>query len=276
MVDESRWSKSFAEKMRIGRERWKRENIERLKKERAAAAEEASRKLEIMREEMRRKSEESRAKSQEPKLIWRTENLQEELPMTTKNEVEKIQSVTQEIIPESLAKVFYASGIFKDIKSEAQAVVKILAGREMGLSPIQSMTNVFVLDNKVGYETKVFLSKVKKSGRYDYAVRFTYGDDKKLEACDVTFSALKKDDWVEIGTSNFSVYDAARLGLINKSNYKNYLNLMLFYRAASNGIKMFCPDILDGAALKEEYQEVLSEGKEDVAEEISLEGLDNE
>jgi hypothetical protein len=262
--------------MRIGRERWKRENIERLKRERAAAAEEASRKLEIMREEMRRKSEERRAGSQEPKLIWRTENLQEELPMTTKNEVEKIQSVTQEIIPESLAKVFYASGIFKDIKSEAQAVVKILAGRELGLTPIQAMNNVYVLDNKVGYETKVFLSKVKKSGRYDYSYKFIDGKDGKLEACEVTFYSKENGEKVLIGSSSFSVYDAAKLGLINKSNYKNYLDLMLFYRAAIKGIKMCCPDILDGAAVHEEYQEILSEGKEVAAEEISLEGLDNE
>jgi hypothetical protein len=275
MVDESRWSKSFAEKMRIGRERWKRENIERLKRERAAAAEEA-RKLENMRAEMRRKSEESRAEKQELSLVYRTENLQEELPMTTKNEVEKIQSVTQEIIPESLAKVFYASGIFKDIKSEAQAVVKILAGREMGLTPIQSMNNVFLLEGKAGFETKVFLSKVKKSGKYDYKVKFIYSADKKLESCETTFYSIRKDELIEIGTSSFSVYDAARLGLINKSNYKNYLNLMLFYRAASNGIKMFCPEILDGAVVKEEYQEVLSEGREEVAEEISLEGFDNE
>ncbi|MDR2251830.1 MAG: hypothetical protein LBD98_03265 [Endomicrobium sp.] len=175
-----------------------------------------------------------------------------------------------EIMPEGLAKVFYESKIFKDVQSEAQAIVKILAGREMGLSPIQSMNTVYILDSKIGYETKVFLSKLKKSEKYDYEVTFTEKDAKVESATVDFFKVTKKDDPNSfIGSSQFSIYDAARIGLINKTSYKNYPKLMLFYRAASNGIKMFCPEILDGAALVEDYIELMPSTQE---VEVSLKG----
>jgi hypothetical protein len=189
-----------------------------------------------------------------------------------KEEAERSAIMKEHAIPEGLAKVFFESGIFKDIKSVSQATVKILAGREMGLSPMQSMTNVYILENKVEYGTEIFLSKIKKSEKYDYSVKFNEKDN-KIESCDVTFYSINLGERIEIGTTNFSVFDAARLGLINKFNYKNYLDLMLFYRAAIKGIKIFCPDILGGAEVHEEYQEVIPDEKGNVdllEEEVSL------
>ncbi|MDR1104175.1 MAG: hypothetical protein LBK92_02310 [Endomicrobium sp.] len=164
----------------------------------------------------------------------------------------------QEIIPSGLAKVFYESKIFKDVQSEAQAIVKILAGREMGLSPIQSMNGVYIVENKIGYETKILLSKLKKSGKYDYEVAFSENKE-KVEKATVDFFRIRtngQEGKEFIGSSQFTIQDAARIGLINKQAYKNYPQLMMFYRAASNGMKMYCPDILDGAALAEDYIEI--------------------
>jgi hypothetical protein len=184
------------------------------------------------------------------------------------------------IMPEGLAKVFYESKIFKDVQSEAQAIVKILAGREMGLSPIQSMNTVYILDSKIGYETKVFLSKLKKSGKYDYEVTFVCLKDKNnsevVEKATLDFFRIdgKEGKKEFIGSSQFTMYDAARIGLINKAAYKNYPKLMMFYRAASNGIKMYCPEILEGGVLAEDYIEVgaMSEmGKEEEVE-VRLKG----
>jgi hypothetical protein len=157
----------------------------------------------------------------------------------------------------ALAKIFYDSKIF-DVTSVSQVVVKILAGREMGLSPIQSMSSVYILDNKVGYEVKVLLGVLKKSGRYDYTSTFLYDDKGILHTCIVKFYKTGQDDKrVALGESTFSLVDVAKLGLQDKSYYQNYPDLMLFYRAASKGIKMFCPDVLDGAAMYEDYIELL-------------------
>jgi hypothetical protein len=278
----------------MDRNNWKQENIERLRKEREATAQTAANKLQIFRDQMRRNKEVREeevatvAKQFETELkalqkiadAKQKEQTRMENKITTadlrnqnRNNYPRRRNVVakDDMSPTELGKVFFESGMFKDIKSASQAMVKIIAGREMGLTPIQSMNNLFVLEGKVGFETKVFLSKVKKSGRYDYSVKFIYGNDEKLEACETTFYSLRNDEQKEIGTSRFSIFDAARLGLINKQNYKNYLDLMLFYRAATKGIKMFCPDVLDGAVLREEYQEVISTDEKTTPQQISLE-----
>jgi hypothetical protein len=193
--------------------------------------------------------------------------------MNKKIENVEQESNLQEVIPKGLAKVFYESKIFKDVQSEAQAIVKILAGREMGLSPIQSMNGVYIVENKIGYETKILLSKLKKSGKYDYEVTFEEKEG-KTESATVDFFRIMVNNpngngKEFIGSTKFTIYDAARIGLINKSAYKNYPQLMMFYRAASNGMKMYCPDILDGAALAEDYIEVET-SQEKKETEISL------
>ena len=48
----------------------------------------------------------------------------------------------------SLGSVLAKSGYFSDAKGEAQAVVKVLAGREMGFGPIASMTGVHIVQGK--------------------------------------------------------------------------------------------------------------------------------
>jgi hypothetical protein len=128
------------------------------------------------------------------------------------------------------------------------------------------MNGVYIVENKIGYETKILLSKLKKSGKYDYEVTFKENEG-KVESATVDFFRIivnnQNGNGKElIGSTKFTIYDAARIGLINKSAYKNYPQLMMFYRAASNGMKMYCPDILDGAALAEDYIEVVSNQEE--------------
>jgi hypothetical protein len=156
------------------------------------------------------------------------------------------------------AQIFFDSGIFKDVKSAAQAFVKIAAGREIGLSPIMSMNSVYIVDNKIAYETKIFLSRLKSGGKYDYEI--IKNTDKE---CEIAFYRLALNEGTETripqGKSRFTFEDAARAGLANKTSYKNYPALMLFYRAASNGIKLFCPDVLEGRPLYEDLIELTDE-----------------
>ena len=70
----------------------------------------------------------------------------------------------------TLGDIFVQSGMFTDIKSQAQAVVKILAGRELGLSPLESMTNIYIVNGKVALQAKVIAALIKKSGKYDYRI----------------------------------------------------------------------------------------------------------
>ncbi len=141
-----------------------------------------------------------------------------------------------------LGDVFIKSQMFKDVKDQAQAVVKILAGKELGLSPLESMTNVYIVNGKITMQAKIIASLIKKSKKYDYKiVKLTN------EECILKFFQEEQD----VGDSTFSMQDAAKAGIINKDVWKNYPRNMLFARALSNGARWYCSDVYCGYTSEE-------------------------
>jgi len=179
---------------------------------------------------------------EEKKKVLKTKSLQ----------VSEIESLNE---PMALGNVFMKSGMFKDIKSQAQAVVKILAGRELGLAPLESMTNIYMVNGKVALQAKIIGSLIKKSTKYDYVV-----DKLDNNECSMTFYSL---EWVkqengesvfsrrEIGKSTFTIKDAALAGIVNKDVWKNYPRNMLFARALSNGARWYTSDVFCGYTAEE-------------------------
>lgn len=141
---------------------------------------------------------------------------------------------------ERAAKAMTASGFFADTKQAAQAVVKILAGQELGFGPFASMTGVHVIQNKPVLAANLMAAAVKRTGKYNYRV-LTLTDDH----CEIAFFEGGK----EVGRSAFSMHDAEQAGLPNKDNWKKYPRNMLFARALSNGQKWYCPDVFNGATV---------------------------
>lgn len=162
--------------------------------------------------------------------------------------VEKKENKSLSILEDkNVAQAFFDSGIFKNVKNAAQALVKIIAGREQGLAPIQSMSSVFIYNDQICYLTKVFLAKIKKTKSYDYRVK-----ESNDKVCTIEFYKDKQ----LIGTTTYTYQEAIKAGLVNKDNWRKYPTLMLYYRAGSNGIKMFMPEILDGANIYEDFDEI--------------------
>src|SRR5688572_2458447 len=69
-----------------------------------------------------------------------------------------------------LSVMFFESGMFLDIKSAAQAGVKMLAGHELGFSPMISMTGVHFFQGKPVVGAGLQASLIKDSGKYEYKV----------------------------------------------------------------------------------------------------------
>jgi len=145
----------------------------------------------------------------------------------------------------TLGKAFAESGMFPDIKSAAQAVVKIQAGQEIGLPPFASMAGIHIISGKPTIGAGLIAATIKGSGKYDY--RVTEQTDK---ICAITFFQGKE----VLGTSTFTFEDAKKAGTKNIDKFpKN----MLFARAISNGVKWFCPDIFSGPVyVPEEMEQV--------------------
>lgn len=134
------------------------------------------------------------------------------------------------------------SGYFADMRSAAQAVVKIMAGKELHLGPVASMTNIFVVNGRIALSAGVLATLVKRSGKYDYRVRAMDND-----GCTIAFFQRGAVGWEESGESTFTAADARTAGLLDKPGpWRQYRRNMLFNRALSNGVRWHCPDVAHG------------------------------
>jgi hypothetical protein len=136
------------------------------------------------------------------------------------------------------AQLFVASNLFADTKGVAQAAVKILAGRELGLGPFEAMRDVNIIQGKTTLAAAQVSARIKKSGIYDFEiVEFT--DKKTVLRFTKNGKALKPD-------VSFDMDDAKRLGLAGKDNYVKQARTMLFWRAVTMGARMHCPEVFGG------------------------------
>lgn len=156
--------------------------------------------------------------------------------------------------PMALGNVFAQSGMFPDIKTQAQAVVKIMAGKELGLSPFQALASIYPVNGKLCLSSNAMASMIKKSKTYDYSI-----DEHDEKTCKINFYRIKNDADELIGTSTFTIENAAKAGLINKDNWKNYPKNMLFARALSNGARWYCPNVICGWYTVEEIEDIPSQ-----------------
>lgn len=132
---------------------------------------------------------------------------------------------------ERLGRAMVASKYFEDADSISKAIVKILAGKEMGFGPIASMNGIHVIKGKPSIGANLMAAKVKAHPRYDYRVKHL--DD---AACVIAFF----ENGEQIGASSFTVQDAQKAGTQNMGKFPRN---MLFARAMSNGVKWYCPDV---------------------------------
>ena len=136
-----------------------------------------------------------------------------------------------------VAKAMVASGYFNDAKDVAQAIVKIMAGQEMGLPPFAAMTSIHVIKGKPVLGANALATLVKSHPSYDYRV-------KSLDAKGCTIAFYENGE--HLGDSSFTAADAKAAGLAG-GNWQKYPRNMMFARAISNGAKWFTPGIFGGA-----------------------------
>lgn len=154
------------------------------------------------------------------------------------------------------AKAFAASGMFSDVKSQSQAIVRIMAGKELGLGPFAAMRGINIIKGNVALNSGCMASRIKASEKYDYRIK-----EITDKVCTITFLENGK----EIGESTFTIDDGIRGGTKNV-NYKTNPRNMLFARAVSNGAKWYCPDVFNGSIYSEEEAEIIVEQEEIQAE----------
>jgi hypothetical protein len=176
-----------------------------------------------------------------------------------------------------LGEVLSKSGYFSDAKSAAQAVVKILAGREMGFGPIASMSDVHIIEGKPSIGAHLRAAAIKRSERYDYRVIQLDRQRCELEFCE----RANGKPAVVLGRVSMTMQEAVESGLalsgktdregrpLLKSNWARSADDMLFARCISKGYRRYCPDLTGGVLAydPDELSEVEPRRVEAVAEE---------
>ena len=152
--------------------------------------------------------------------------------------------------PMAMGEIFAKSGMFTDIKSATQAVVKIMAGKELGMTPFQSMASIYIVNGKLALTSQAMSSLIKKTKKYDYKVI-------KLDETECSIDFFQAEE--KVGNSIFTFKDAAKAGLVNRDVWKNYPKNMLFARALSNGARFYAPDAICGYYTKEEVEDLEEE-----------------
>ncbi len=155
----------------------------------------------------------------------------------------------------ALGETFFRSGMFTDIKSAQQAVVKILAGAEIGIPPFMSMSGIHIIQGKPTIGAGLIASAVKGSGKYDYKVI-----EQTEKNCSIDFYQGKE----KIGNSSFSIADAQKAGT---KNIDKFPRNMLFARAISNGVKWYAPDIFAGPVYVPEEMDTTEDINHEVVKE---------
>lgn len=141
---------------------------------------------------------------------------------------------------QSAAMALHQSGFFTDVKSQAQALVKVMAGAELGLAPFTAMSGIHIVQGKPVLGANLIATLVKSSQRYDYRVK--QADN---TACVLTWYEGGKP----VGESSFTMAEANAAGLTNKPTWKAYASDMLFARALTRGARRYAPSIFGGSPI---------------------------
>lgn len=175
-----------------------------------------------------------------------------EAPEPTQVVVRKSPKALSQRDPVQIAEHFYRSGFFSDVKSMSQAVVKIIAGEEIGLGPMAAIKGITVIEGILGYTGNLLATLVKQHETYEYKVT-----DTTNERCVIEFY-----DGEDLqGTSEFSIEDAERAELVKpRSNWVKWPKAMCFNRALTQGVRAYIPDVTAGtpAYTDDEIEEVIT------------------
>lgn len=137
-----------------------------------------------------------------------------------------------------VAEALVSSGFLpQSIKTSAQAVAIILAGRELGIGPWQAVQTINVIQGKPTVSPQLMLALINQSGQLEDLI--IEGDSKQ---CEVTMKRKGRHTHSEM----FTFEDATKLGLSSKDNYRKQPAIMLRWRAVAACARVVFPDVILG------------------------------
>lgn len=133
-------------------------------------------------------------------------------------------------------------------KRPENVLLAIEWGRELGLTPIASLNEIYVVHGSPSLSAKSMLMLARRAG---HRVRVT--GDAKSATCEI----VRADDLDFPHRVTYTLDDAKQAGLMGNTGWKAQPTNMLRWRAISNAVRLACPEVLGGISyLPEEVEEI--------------------
>jgi len=128
----------------------------------------------------------------------------------------------------------------KALRNRPDAILAaIYTGRELGLGPMESLSKIDVIDGRPAPSAELLVAMVFRAGH-----RIWPGDLSHESATAVGQRYRHGEPAGEPVEFTFTMDDASRAGLAGKSNFKAYPKAMLYWRAASQPVRIYFPDVV--------------------------------
>lgn len=142
---------------------------------------------------------------------------------------------------QSIAAVVTKSG-FAKLNNE-QALYVMLKGFELGISPLQALDGINIVQGKPTCAPQLMLALINRSNQLEDMII----ESTDIE-CKVTMTRKGRTAHVE----TFTIADAKRMGLEGKDNWKKQPKTMLKWRAVAAAARIVFPDVIQGLYTPEE------------------------
>ena len=148
-----------------------------------------------------------------------------------------------------LSKILFAGQLLpSSIKSPEAALTIIAAGRELGLTAMQSLQGIYIVDGRLSLSIKLRLALIWRSGHCEFFNLL------KSDETEAVFETQRAGKSAAVKLS-YTMQDAQRAGLVKKSNWMTNPKPMLRWRAAGQLIDLVYPDVIGNMTAEEGDEE---------------------
>ena len=145
-----------------------------------------------------------------------------------------------------LAEMLVRSGLLpRTIATPEAALAIMVTGRELGLTMMQSMRSIVVIEGKPTLSADLMVALVKRSPDCEYFIIVSTSTEK----CEIR---TKRRSEPEAQTFTWTIQDAERANLLRKDNWKCYPRAMLRARCAAEASRAVYPHRMMGIYLSDE------------------------
>ena len=151
---------------------------------------------------------------------------------------------------ERIAKHVAKTSLVKRRISESDAMMIMLKGYALGIDPVEAVSQIYIVDGVPSTSVQLMLALANRSG---LLLSLQIPDTAQVAQNDsATVTAVRRDRPNDVYKGTFTMAEARKANLANKSNWKNYAPQMLINRAVSICLRRAVPEALSGMYTVEE------------------------